>query len=84
MARYMRVRWIHGLADEPTLNYSEMSEGIETQEVETFPDWHFDFASADASNGSTFLAHGLLPTVDDLALDPEFEPEAISRDEFEI
>jgi hypothetical protein len=84
MTRYMKVHWIHDFADEPTLIYSEIDQGIETRKVESFPDGHLDFASVDASSGSTILAEGLLPTVEDLASDPEFEPEAISREEFEV
>lgn len=77
MTRYMKVRWIHDLADEPTVIYSEIDQGVETRKVEVFANGHLDFASVHGSSGSTSLAEGLLPTVEDLATDPEFEPEAI-------
>jgi hypothetical protein len=80
----MKVRWIHDFADEPVLIYSEIDKGIETRKVECFRDGHLDFASAESSSGSTILAEGLMPTVQDIAPDPEFEPEEISPDAFEI
>jgi len=83
MMRYMKVRWIHDFADEPVLIYSEIEEGLETRKVECFRDGHLDYASSEASSGSSFLAEGLMPLVQDIGADPEFEAETISYKEFQ-
>ena len=83
MVRYMKVRWIHDHPGEPVLLYSEIDAGREVRKVEEYRDGHRDFADASTASGPTFLAEGLMPTVDDLRDDPEFEPELISRTDFE-
>lgn len=83
MTRYMKVRWNHDFTDEPVLIYSEIDQGLETRKIECFRDGHLDYASSEASSGSSFLSEGLMPTVQDIAADPEFEPETISSEEFE-
>ena len=83
MTRYLKVRWNHDLADEPIWLYHEVSEGLETRKVEVYADGRMDFADAEASTGSTRLGDSLMPTIEELADDPEFTPADIDRAEFE-
>ena len=80
----MKVRWIHQLPDEPVLLYSEVNQGMETRKIEVFVDGRMDWASAEGASGSTMLAEGLMPSISDLQSDPQFEPEEIAADQFDL
>lgn len=81
--RYMKVRWHHEDIEEPVLLYSEIDAGREVRKVELYSDGRMDHADDTSSSGSTQLSEILMPTVEDLAEDPEFTPETIAREEFE-
>ncbi len=81
--KYIKIKWIHTFDDEPVWLYSELDdEGRETRKVEVFPDQTIGFASSTEKTEKTFLAFEPLPSVDEIAADPQFEPEEISRLEF--
>jgi hypothetical protein len=82
--RYIRVKWIHTLPDEPTLLYSEVDDGgWERRKVEIYPDGTAGYAGPGESFGSTLLGEVPFPPLDEIAADPQFEPCEISRGEFE-
>ena len=82
--RYIRVQWIHQHPDEPVEMYSELDEaGWETRKVEVFRDGTIGFASSSEAGGLTELGEGPLPSLEEIASDPEFRPMQISKDEFE-
>ena len=82
--RYLRVAWLHDHADEPVELFSELDDrSWEIRKVEVFRDGSFGFADADETSGSTRLGLDPVPPPDEIALDPQFRPEIITRAEFE-
>jgi hypothetical protein len=82
--RYIRVKWIHSHPDEPVLMYSELDDaGWEIRKVEVFPNGSVGFASLTEATPSTRLSIEPLPSLDEIASDPQFEPVEITKDEFE-
>jgi hypothetical protein len=84
MARYQKVHWAHEPPDEPVLLYSEITdEGVETRKVEQYRNGHLDYADSARSTGTTFLSEKTMPSLEDIARQGEFRPEAILKEEFE-
>ena len=82
--RYLRVQWIHPDADEPIELYSELDdEGWETRKVELFRDGTLGFAESIESAGTTELGETPLPSLEEIAANPEFRPTWIPKEEFE-
>ena len=82
--KYIRVKWIHNFVNEPILLYSELdNDHFETRKVELFPGGVKGYASATEESGGTSLGTEPVPSITLIAMDPEFEPEEISKDEFE-
>jgi hypothetical protein len=82
--KYVKVRWIHSLSDEPVMLYSELTDDMwETRKVEIYADGRADFANSEERSGSTNLGIEPLPSLEEIAADPEFEPAVISAEEFE-
>lgn len=83
MRRYLRVTWHHELADEPVTLLSEIIDGIEVRKVEIYRDGRLDFADEDHATGTTQLSETLMPSVEEIAVQDEFTPEAIDSETFE-
>jgi len=84
MLRYQKVSWKHELSDEPVILYSEISDqGTETRKVDEYRDGRLGYSDGHRSQGSTFLSEKTMPTLEEIARQPEFAPAAITRDEFE-
>jgi len=82
--QYIKVLWKHSHPDEPILLYSELDDARwETRKVETFRSGLLGYASAVKSRGPTALGIVPVPPLSQIALDPEFEPSEITREEFE-
>ncbi len=82
--KYMVVRWNHEFDDEPALLYSELDEfRFETRKVEIFPDGEIGYANGVESFGTTQLGSEPVPAILEIAEDPQFEPQEITREEFE-
>jgi hypothetical protein len=81
---YIKVSWKQDDPHYPILLYSEMDdERWEIRKVEVFPDGSFGYADRATSRGSTFLGLEPIPTLSEIAEKLEFEPVAITKDEFE-
>ena len=81
---FIRVNWKHELASEPTIIYSEVDDGgWELRKVEVFANGATGYASKSKSAGGAGLSKEPLPSLKEIAADPQFEPTAISSDEFE-
>jgi hypothetical protein len=73
---YIKVRWKHDDPNDPILLYIEMdNDRWELRRVEIFSDGSFGYADRSASRGTTSLSPE--------PANPEFEPVAITKDEFE-
>ena len=82
--KYVKVRWIHSSSDEPVMLYSELNDELwELRKVEVYADGRADFANRDERSGSTKLGIEPLPSLEEIAANPEFEPVIISAEEFE-
>ncbi len=81
--RYIKVRWIHDFRDEPVLIYSEIDDvGWELRKVEIYRNGNASFASNAISAGS-MLSIEPLPSLSEIASDPQFETEIISKEQFD-
>lgn len=81
---YIKVKWIHSFVDEPVLLYSEIDEQRwELRSVEVFADGRIGYADGEMSTETTRLAEAPIPELKEIAADPQFQPEVISKDEFE-
>lgn len=83
MARYMKVKWIHEQPSEPIWLYSEIVAGREVRKIEVFADGHADYADTGSSSGTTMLSETLMPTIEEIAVDEQFQPTEIDAVEFE-
>src|SRR5262249_32664364 len=82
--RYLRVEWLHPDPDEPVTLYSEIDdEGWEVRKVEVFADGRLGFASATGATTATVLGEKPVPSVEEIAADPQFRAARITRKEFE-
>jgi len=85
MNTYIRVRWLHDLDDEPVDLWSELDgERFEMRKLEAFRDGRVGFASATESAHGTQLGSIPVPPLNEIAREPEFAPEEVSQEAFEI
>lgn len=64
--------------------YSELDQfSCELRKVEVYADGRMGFADAGHETGETRLSEEPLPSLGDIARDPQFEPAEISAAEFE-
>ena len=84
MLTYLRVRWLHDHAAEPVLLLSELNDDRwEVRKIEVFSDATQGYASESESDGRSFLGKLPVPSLEEIAADPEFEPALITASEFE-
>lgn len=81
----MRCIWHHNHLDEPVLLYCEMNEQRwEQRKVEVFRNGHMAYGS---KTEVSLLCAGLgleaNPSLEYIAKDPQFEPQEITKEEFE-
>lgn len=82
--KYIKISWVHDHPREPVWLFSELDEGRwETRKVEIFTDGSKGFATKEEEIGGTFLGEHPVPMLNQIASDPQFVPEEISREEFE-
>ena len=81
---YISVDWLHNHAEDPVRLHSEIDdEGWESRKVEEFADGKMEFADSDAQSGTTRLGLDRIPSITEIAEDPQFIPVEISKEEFE-
>jgi hypothetical protein len=81
---YLKVTWSTARAHQPVLIYSELDpERWELRKVEIFRDGRVLYADSEIECGGRGLSTEPLPSLEQIAADPVFEPEVISRAEFE-
>jgi Domain of unknown function (DUF6881) len=81
---YIRVRWLHGFPDEPVDLWSELDRArFETRKLEFFRDGTVGFASAAESAHGTELGSIPVPSLEEIATDPQFLTKEISQAAFE-
>lgn len=81
---FIRVEWQHDSVDDPITLYSELDEERwEVRKVEVFRDGRIACAEGRGSTGTTTLGDQPVPSIDEIASNPEFAVTQIVRDEFE-
>jgi hypothetical protein len=84
MVWHLKVQWHHDYPDEPVILFSEVGEdGYEIRKVQVFPDGQLEWADEYRETNRTGLSEAPIGTMDEIAAQEEFIPEAISRQEFE-
>ena len=82
--QYLRVQWSHSHPNDPVEIWSELDdEGWETRKVEIFPDGTLGYASETESAHATTLGEAPIPSLAEIAADPQFKPTQVSKKEFE-
>ncbi|TAJ31706.1 MAG: hypothetical protein EPO67_13170 [Reyranella sp.] len=82
--KYMKVHWQHELPEEPILLLSEIDDARwEHRKIYIFRDGAPGIASDAESTRDVFLSTTPLPSLSEIAADPQFRPEEISKEEFE-
>ncbi|PTY02049.1 hypothetical protein DB347_25160 [Opitutaceae bacterium EW11] len=82
--RYIAVEWRHEHPNEPILLLAEVdAAGWEQRKVEVFRNGARGYANSNAHSLNTRLGEAPVPTVAEIAENPEFVPRIISREEFE-
>ena len=81
---YVRVRWLHTNPNEPIWLISEIdADRWETRKVEIFANGSKGHAARGEEAGGTVLADLPLLPLQEIASDPQFLPEEITKEEFE-
>ncbi len=81
---HIAVTWHHENADEPVALFSELdAQRYEVRKVEVFRGGRKCFADATAHSGNTALGIVPVPPLEEIALDRQFTPRTISKEEFE-
>jgi hypothetical protein len=84
MMNYIRVRWLHSFPDEPIWLISEIDDNRwEIRKVYIFPDGSKGYAQRGEEAGGTWLGAVPVPSLEEIAADPQFLPEKITKEEFE-
>ncbi len=84
MNTYLKVRWRHDFPEDPVLLYSELdSKRYEVRKVEVFGNGSKGYADATSSLKDAQLGDVPVPELSEIAADAQFEPEEISKAEFE-
>lgn len=82
--KYLKVKWIHDNPNYPVVIISEFEDdGWETRKVECFADGRRGIAPPDDDRLGTGLSIEPIPSIEEIGLDPQFEPEWFSQEEFE-
>jgi hypothetical protein len=81
---YLKVEWIHGWDDEPSVIYSEIDDcRRETRKIEVFRDGRIGYATSKIDYGGTLLSETPLPPLHSIASDRQFKPHKITQQSFE-
>lgn len=81
---YLKVKWTNAAAHQPVLIYSELDhDRWEIRKVEVFRDGRMGYADADVVVGEIGLSDVPMRSLEKIAANPKFEPEVISKAEFE-
>lgn len=82
---YFACHWHHTLPEEPVELYGELDEGRwEVRKIEVYRDGQaVVLGPKDLEPGAKTLAEAPIPTLEEIAADPQFEAREITREEFE-
>lgn len=83
--RYIDVQWKHEFKDEPVRLVSEIgTDNFETRKLEFFPGGSIGFAFEATESPNTRLGIDVVPSLDEINSQNEFEGITISKEQFEL
>lgn len=81
---YMKCYWYHDDPGDPILIYAELNEDrYEIRKIEIYKDGSIGYAFKNIQIKSMGLGLVPVPSLDEIAKEPEFDPEEITKAEFE-
>jgi hypothetical protein len=81
---YLKVIWLHHHENEPVELLSELDDSrMEVRKVERFRNGTLAFAGPAVAVGPARLGEAKVPTLEEIASDPQFQPSEIDPDTFE-
>jgi len=81
---YVKVIWNHVPNEYPVVLYSELGgDRYEIRKVEEFVNGDLHYAYGSQFSGTTRLGEVPVPSLQEIASDPQFEPVEISKENFE-
>jgi hypothetical protein len=81
--RYLSIKWVHKNPGDPIHIYSEIDDhGYERRKVEIFKDGRKGYADSSGEYGGTALGVMPVPSLEEIAAQPEFEPKEIPAEDF--
>jgi hypothetical protein len=82
--RYLYVKWVHKDPSAPVHIYSEIGDdSYERRKVEVYKDGRKGYADSSGEFGGTALGVMPVPSLEDIAAQPGYEPKVISAEEFQ-
>ncbi|MFD6394846.1 DUF6881 domain-containing protein [Nocardia sp. NPDC060259] len=82
--RYVKVTWHHDFTDEPTVFFHEVGDdNWETRRVQLYRDGRAEWADESRDTPTVGLAEIEIAPIQEIASQPEFDAEEISKREFE-
>ena len=83
-ANYIRILWRHSSPQEPVELFSELDgQRFEVRKVEVWADGRTGYASQHEEVGGTRLGELPVPSLSEIAADPQFEPHEMTAADFE-
>lgn len=83
--RYIDVEWKHNSKEEPLRLLSEIgTDDYETRKLEFFPDGSVGFAFESEESLDTRLGTAVVPPLEEINSQEEFEGKSISKEQFEL
>ncbi|MFE9324143.1 DUF6881 domain-containing protein [Nocardia sp. NPDC052278] len=82
--RYVKVTWDHDFEDEPVAYFHEVDvDDWETRRVQVYRDGRMEWADRSNETAAAGVAEIPIAPIEEIAAQPEFAAEEISRDQFE-
>jgi hypothetical protein len=82
--RYLYIKWVHKNSGDPVHLYSEIGDdSYERRRVEIWADGRKGFADESEEKGGTSLSSMPVPSLKEIAAQPEFQPKAIEAEDFQ-
>jgi hypothetical protein len=81
--RYLYIKWVHKDPGSPVHIYSEIgNDGYEMRRMEIWANGRKGFADANEEVGGTALSSMAIPSLSEIAAQPEFQPKQIVAEDF--
>lgn len=82
--RYLSIKWVHKNPADPVQIYSEIGpDSYERRRIEIWADGRKGFADENESKGGTGLSSLPIPSLKEIAEQPEYQAKAIDVEDFQ-